>query len=158
MPVRTIGTAGVRTMGTGIAQVSAVRWPASTLASRYRGGRGRKRRCDPRPELRPARNRQNIAPAERDAALQRVARASGQETLRSTDLVVEVASNDRAIKPTILGGARSTRSGRVEPRPSRRATGWTGNEVGGRSSGTSTGMRVGTSATDVRQWQTNSAT
>lgn len=99
--IRIIGIIGAGTMGTGIAQVSAVAGfnvilADVTVAAADKGIMAVAQDLDRLVA------RQKIAAAERDAALQRITRASGYDRLRSADLVIEAVTEDVEVKVKVL--------------------------------------------------------
>ena len=101
MSIQTIGVIGAGTMGAGIAQVSAVAGfnvilADVTEAAADRGAVAVGQNLDRLVA------KQKIAVAERDAALQRITRASGPDRLQPADLVIEAVTEDAEVKAKLL--------------------------------------------------------
>ena len=101
MSIQTIGVIGAGTMGAGIAQVSAVAGfnvilADVTEAAADRGAVAVGQNLDQLVA------KQKIAVAERDAALQRITRASGPDRLQPADLVIEAVTEDAEVKAKLL--------------------------------------------------------
>jgi len=99
--IQTIGVIGAGTMGAGIAQVSAVAGfnvilADVTEAAADRGAVAVGQNLDRLVA------KQKIAVAERDAALQRITRASGPDRLQPADLVIEAVTEDAEVKAKLL--------------------------------------------------------
>ena len=101
MSVRTIGIIGAGTIGTGIAQVSAVAGFNVVLVdvSEAVADKGVVAVAQSLDRLV---GQQKITVTERDAALQRITPASGYEALRSADLVSEAVTEDAEVKVKVL--------------------------------------------------------
>ena len=101
MSIRIIGIIGAGTMGAGIAQVLAVAGfnvvlTDVTEAAADRGAVAVAQNLDRLVA------KQRIAVAERDAALQRITRASGYDALHPADLAIEAVTEDIEVKVRIL--------------------------------------------------------
>ena len=101
MLVRTIGIIGAGTMGSGIAQVSAVAGFNVVLADVSKAAAD-KGLVAVAKNLDRLVGKQTLTVAERDAALQRITPASGYDALRSADLVFEAVTEDAEVKVKVL--------------------------------------------------------
>jgi 3-hydroxybutyryl-CoA dehydrogenase len=99
--VRTIGIIGAGTMGTGIAQVSAVAGFNVILVD-VSDAAADKGVVAVAQSLDRLVGKQKITVAERDAALQRITPAPGYDALRSADLVFEAVTEDAEVKAKVL--------------------------------------------------------
>ena len=101
MPVRIMGVVGAGTMGSGIAQVICSAGYDVILAdvSEAAAARGV---ATVAANLGRLVEKQKLSPEERDAALRRIAPASGYVALRSADLVLEAVTEDADVKTKVL--------------------------------------------------------
>jgi len=101
VPVCIIGIVGAGTMGTGIAQVSAVAG-LDVILTDVTVSATEKGVATVAQNLDRIVAKEKITPAERDAALQRITRASGYNALRPADLVIEAVSENLETKLQVL--------------------------------------------------------
>ena len=101
MPVRTIGIIGAGTMGSGIAQVAAIEGLDVVLvdnseAALEKGLASVTRNLDRLVA------KERLTTTDKGAAIRRITRSVGYNSLRSADLVIEAATENPALKTTIL--------------------------------------------------------
>jgi 3-hydroxybutyryl-CoA dehydrogenase len=101
MPVRTIGIIGAGTMGSGIAQVAAIEGLDVVLvdnseAALEKGLASVARNLDRLVA------KERLTTTDKGAAIRRITRSVGYNSLRSADLVIEAATENPALKTTIL--------------------------------------------------------
>ena len=101
MPVRTIGIIGAGTMGSGIAQVAAIEGLDVVLvdnseAALEKGFASVTRNLDRLVA------KERLTATDKGAAIRRITRSVGYNSLRPADLVIEAATENSALKTTIL--------------------------------------------------------
>jgi len=101
MPVRTIGIIGAGTMGSGIAQVAAIEGLDVVLvdnseAALEKGFASVTRNLDRLVA------KEKLTATDKGVAIKRITRSVGYNSLRSADLVIEAATENPALKTTIL--------------------------------------------------------
>src|SRR5438309_1323574 len=101
MNISTIGVIGAGTMGAGIAQVSSLVGLNVILADATQA-QADKGAAKIAADLERLVRKQKITSADRDAALQRLTRTSGFDSLQSADMVIEAVPEDAAIKLKVL--------------------------------------------------------
>jgi len=101
MPVRTIGIIGAGTMGSGIAQVAAIEGLDVVLVDNSEAAL-EKGLANVTRNLDRLVAKEKLTATDKGVAIKRITRSVGYNSLRSADLVIEAATENPALKTTIL--------------------------------------------------------
>ena len=101
MPVRTIGIIGAGTMGSGIAQVAAIKGLDVVLVDNSEAAL-EKGLANVTRNLDRLVAKEKLTATDKGVAIKRITRSVGYNSLRSADLVIEAATENPALKTTIL--------------------------------------------------------
>ena len=101
MPVRTIGIIGAGTMGSGIAQVAAIEGLDVVLVDNSEGALEKGFASVTR-NLDRLVAKERLTATDKGAAIRRITRSVGYNSLRPADLVIEAATENSALKTAIL--------------------------------------------------------